>query len=1018
MHKKAMVIGAGVSGIQAALDLAEMGVETWLVEAGPSIGGRLAQLDKTFPTNDCAMCILSPKLVEAGGHPNIHILAMAEILKLDGEPPRLKATVLQRPRYVDETKCTGCGVCMAKCPTKVPDPYNKGLSTTKAIRIPFPQAVPALAVMDAAHCLFHQKGRCGVCQKVCPAGAIDFQQKAQTIELEVGSVILACGTGEFDARLKGEYGYGIFPNVMTSIEFERILSASGPTGGHVVRPSDQVEPKKIAILQCVGSRDVSAGNDHCSAVCCMQASKDAIIAREHLPGLETTIFYMDIRAYGKGFDRFVDRARQEHGTRLICGRIASVESDPRTNDLNIHYITRDGGVRNEAFDLLVLSVGLEPSGSSKEVARRLGVGLDLSGFVAVAPTAPVNTSRRGVFVCGSVCGPKDIPESVMEASGAASAAAAVLGEYPAREIAVEFPQEKDLRGDPPRVGVFVCRCGINIAATVDVPAVVEYASRLPRVRHAQEMLFSCAQDSQKTILAAIEKHRLNRVVVAACTPRTHEPLFQKTLRHAGLNPFMFEFANIREHCSWVHQKEPVKATAKAKDLVRSAVTKVILAEPLYRKTLGVMKGAMVIGGGLAGMTAALDLASQGVRTHLIEKTDRLGGNLLHVKSTLDGQETAGMLAELVKKVEGHPGITVYRNARIRSITGYVGNFKTILEAGGASAIGRAPQLGAAGPQGPAVEIEYGAVIVAAGGSEYEPTEYLFNQDDRVVTQRQFEEMLHAEDTSALAKLKTVVMIQCVGSRDPKHDYCSRVCCSNAIKNAIRLKELSPGTNLYVLYRDIRTYGLKERRYRQAREMGVVFVRFDTDTPPIVHRDGGGLTVRAGDDLLGASLVIRPNLLVLSSGIVANPDNKTLSQLLKVPLEADGYFLEAHVKLRPVDFATDGVFVCGLSHYPKDISETIAQARAAAGRAATVLCKTAIEAEGKVACVRAERCSGCGECAAVCAYQAIELDPVLRVAVVNEALCKGCGACAASCRACAIDLGGFRNEQMLSALNAL
>ncbi len=999
MHKKAMVVGAGVAGIQAAIDLADMGVETYLVETGPSIGGRMAQLDKTFPTNDCAMCILSPKLVEAGNHPYIHILSMSEVLSLDGAPPHMNATILKRPRYVDESKCTGCGLCMAKCPTKVPDPYNKGLCTTKAIRIPFPQAVPALPVMDASRCLFHLSGKCGMCKKVCPTGAIDFAQKEEILQVEVGAVILASGTKEFDARLKGEYGYGIFPNVMTSIEFERILSASGPTGGHVVRPSDKREPNRLAIVQCVGSRDTSAGNEHCSAICCMQASKDAIIAREHAAGLQTTIFYMDIRAYGKGFDRFVDRARNEHGTRFVCGRIASVESDPQTNDLTVHYITPEGALGAETFDMLVLSVGLQPSESSKEVARRVGVKLDASGFIAVDSTRPVQTNRPGVFACGSIAGPKDIPDSIMEASGAASAAAAVLGDCSVKEIKVEYPPEKDLRGQPPRVGVFVCRCGINIAATVDVPGVVAYSATLPRVKHAEEMMFSCAQDSQKAIRAAIEEHGLNRVVVAACTPRTHEPLFQKTLQAAGLNPYMFEFANIREHCSWVHQKEPQKATLKAKDLVRNAVTKVILAEPLYRKTLGVNKNALIIGGGLAGMTAALDLASQGLGVFVLEKGDALGGNLLHVKRTLDGQETAGKLADLIKAVNDHPNITVHLNARIQNIAGYIGNFKTTLDV-------------------PPAQIEHGVVIVATGAQEYEPTEYLAGQDGRVVTQRRLEEMLHAMDTAGLAKLNTVAMIQCVGSRDTQHNYCSRVCCSQAIKNAILLKQLSPRTNVYVLYRDIRSYGLRERYYRQARELGVIFVRFEADAKPTVEKIHGELVLRVYDSILGATLEMRPDLLVLSTGIVANADNRSLSQLLKVPLEGDGFFLEAHVKLRPVDFATDGIFVCGLAHYPKDISETITQARAAAGRAATVLSKATIEAEGKVSAVRAERCSGCGACVAVCAYRAIELDPERHLAVVNEALCKGCGACAATCRACAIDLGGFRDEQILSALMAL
>ena len=1009
MYKKAMVIGGGVAGVQAALDLGDMGIETFLVESGPSIGGRMAQLDKTFPTNDCAMCILSPKLVQVGGHPYVHIITNSEVTGIEGVPPELKVTVLKRPRYVDESKCTGCGICVTKCPVKVPDPYNKGLSQTRAIRIPFPQAVPAVAVIDAAKCLYLTKGTCRLCEKSCGTHAIDFRQKEEAVKIEVGSVILACGTAEFDARLKGEYGYGVFPNVVTSIEYERLLSASGPTGGHIVRPSDKKEPKKIAILQCVGSRDVAAGNEHCSAICCMQAAKDAIITQEHLPKTKTTIFYMDIRAYGKGFDRFIEKAKARHDTSFINGRIASVESDPVSNDLDIQYITQDGTTKNATFDLLVLSVGIQPSASSMVTARRLEVGLDGSGFVRIGAMEPVTTDKQGVFVCGSVSGPKDIPESVMEASGAASAAASTLGGQKVREIRADMPKQKDLRGEPPRIGVYVCRCGINIASVVDVPAVVKYASELPGVKFAGELMFSCAQDSQKAIRTAIEQNRLNRLVVAACTPRTHEPLFQKTLESAGINPFMFEFANIREHCSWVHQQEPAMATAKACGLVRAAVAKVKLAAPLYKKSMSVNKGALVIGGGLAGMTAAVDLAEQGFSVSLVEKQGELGGNLLHVHTTLSGEETGPALTNLIKRVAGHPKIKTHLNAKIKNITGYVGNFKTELEGNGAA-------------------VEHGVVIVASGADQYEPVEYCYGKDARIITQRRFEDMLQEEGRreqtaesnleSAICNLKSVVMIQCVGSRDDKHDYCSRVCCSNAIKNAIKLKELNPKTSVYILFRDMRSYGLREKYYRIAREKGVVFIRFDTDKKPEVNKIGDDLVVTVDDAILGKTVKIKPGLVVLSAGIVANPDNKVLSQFLKVPLESDGYFLEAHVKLRPVDFATDGVFVCGLAHYPKDIGETIAQARAAAGRAATVLSKNAIESEGRISGIRAELCSGCGACVAVCAYNALELDPVRNIAVVNEALCKGCGACAASCRAGAIDLNGFKNEQILSMLSTI
>ncbi len=1014
MHKRAAVIGGGVAGIQAALDLAEMGVETYLVEKSPSVGGRMAQLDKTFPTNDCAMCILSPKLVEVGSHPYVTIISNAEVLSLAGTSPNLLLRVLKKPRFIDEKKCTGCGICMTKCPTKVPDPYNMNLGTTKCIRIPFPQAVPAVPFIDKEYCIYHRTGKCRICEKVCQAHAVDFEQKEKIIDLDVGAVVLAAGSQEFDARLKDEYGYKVFPNVVTSIEFERILGASGPTGGHVIRPSDKKEPKKIAILQCVGSRDVKAGNEHCSAICCMQACKDAIITREHLPDAQSTIFYMDVRAYGKGFDRFVDSAKEKHKTRFICGRVSSVESNFENDNLIIQYVTQEGAMKKEEFDLLVLSVGLEPSASSREAALRLRASLDSRGFLDVSTFRPVDTSSPAVFACGSISGPKDIPESVIEASGAAAAAASLLGAIPRKEIRFEYPPERDIRGEAPRVGVFVCRCGINIASVVDVPGVVEYVGNLPRVKHAQELLFACAQDSQKVIKAAIEEKKLIRVVVCACTPRTHEPLFQKTLKNAGVNPYLFEFCNIREQCSWVHQKEPQKATAKAKDLAKNAVIRVIPAEPLYKKTLGVNKDALVIGGGLAGMTAALDLAGQGFLVHLIEKESTLGGNLKRLYWTLKGEDVRVNLESLIKAVSSNGKIDLRLNSKIKDIAGFVGNFITTLEMAGREE-----------------KITHGVVIVAAGGEEHRPNEYLFGEDDRVVTQRQFEEMLHGYEAgehvsgssirnpqSTIRGPHSIVMIQCAGSRNDERPYCSRVCCTGAIKNAIRLKEQNPRASVYVLFRDIRTYGLREKYYRAAREKGVKFIRYEADEKPVVSKSGANLMVEVKDRILGKTLCITPDLVVLSTGVAPNPENKFLSQQLKVPLDADRFFLEAHVKLRPVDFATDGVFVCGLSHYPKDIGETTAQARAAAGRAATVLCKDSIEAEGKVASIAETRCSGCGSCVEVCAYKAIDLDPLERIAKVNEALCKGCGTCAATCRSAAINLRGFRDEQILDALKAI
>jgi heterodisulfide reductase subunit A len=1004
MIKRALVIGGGIAGIQASLDLAEAGTEVFLLERRPSIGGRMAQLDKTFPTNDCAMCILSPKLVEVSKHPNITLLTNAELLGLEGEATQFTAVIRKHPRYIDEAKCTGCGICTTKCPVRLPDPHNKGLSKTRCIRIPFPQAVPAIPLIEAASCLYLTRGKCGVCQKLCQAEAIDYEQKPQDVSIPVGAAIIALGSEEFEATLKDEYGYRTFPNVVTSIELERILSASGPTQGHVQRPSDGKEPSRVAFLQCVGSRDMQLGNDYCSAICCTQAAKDAIILTEHLHGVQSTVFSMDVRTCGKGFDRFVERAKQEHGVRYLRTRVSSVEVEPESENLIIRFASEDGRLQQESFDLLVLSVGMIVSQSIRETLRLLHVNTDEHGFVSTGVFNPMESSRRGVFVCGTASGPKDIPESVIQASGASSAVLALLGDFESKQVRVEYPTPIDLRGEPTRLGAFVCRCGINIASTVDVPAVVQYASTLPRVVHAQEFLFACAKDSQKTIAQAIREKRLTRVVVAACTPRTHEPLFQGTLESSGLNPYLFEFANIREQCAWVHQHEKEKATEKARDLLRLAVAKASRLEPLSKSRLGVNHAALVIGGGAAGLTAALDLAAQGYPVHVVEREHELGGNLRKIHRTLEGERTDAFLKELITRVQDNKQVTVHLGKTIQAISGYVGNFKTQLTTGNGS---RDEPV-----------IEHGVVIVATGATPEVPKEYLYGTDPRVVTQVEFEELLAGGQASRIKALKSVVMIQCVGSRDAEHPYCTKICCGTAVKNALYLKEQNPKARIYVLCRDVRVYGLAERWYRQAREKGVVFLRYDEAGKPEVANGNGRLLVRTKDEILGRVLALDADLLVLSAGIEPNRDNRVLSQLLKVPLDADGFFLEAHVKLRPVDFATEGVFVCGLAHYPKYLAESIAQARAAASRAATILSKSEIEAEGKVAAVDAARCSGCGACLDVCAFKAIELDPILRIAVVNEATCKGCGTCAATCRAGAIDLKGFRNEQILEAVNAI
>ena len=858
------------------------------------------------------------------------------------------------------------------------------------------------AVGEAGRCL-----ACGICSEcyrcvdVCLADAVDHEMKETEENIEVGAIIAAPGFEVFDARLKGEYGFGLYDNVVTSIQFERILSASGPYFGHVKRLSDGMQPKKIAFIQCVGSRDISCGNSWCSSVCCMYATKEAIIAKEHLGGLEPSIFYMDIRAYGKDFDRFVERARKEYGVRYIRSIPSTIKEMQRTKNLLITYILEDGTLTEEEFDMVVLSVGLTPPKDAPELAESLGIELEEHGFCKTSLENPVQTSRDGVFVCGAFGGPKDIPETIMEASGAVACAEGLLASRRGTLIAEEkIPLEKDLRGVGPRIGVFVCHCGINIGGVVDVPAVVKYTKALPNVVYVEENLFTCSQDTAVKMAEAIKEQNLTRVVVASCSPRTHEGLFQENCENAGMNRHLFEMANIRDQDSWVHMNEPEAATEKAKDLVRMSVAKAEYLNPLTPGQLGINKKTVIIGGGLAGITAALSLADQGFESYLIEKEEELGGNYRKLYNTLEGLDAVDHMGRLLNRVEKSDLIHVYTGAEIKDIEGFIGNYKTTIDARGVEH-----------------RFEHGVVIVATGAYELDTDEYLYGQHDNVVTQRELEKLIYEKDRK-IADAKSVVMIQCVGSRNAERPYCSRYCCSEAIKNALKIKEADPNKDVTVLYRDIRTYGFKEDYYTKAREANVKFICFDEGSEPKVEGVNSKISVTIFDPVLGKTVELEADILALSVGVVANPDNNLIGKMLKVSLNQDGFFLEAHVKLRPVDFATDGVFLCGMAHSPKMSDETITQANAAVSRACTILTKDFIESEGKVAYVIKERCMACGLCEENCPFSAIEVDENEGCAVVNAVLCKGCGVCAASCRMNAVDLNGFNNEEILAQIAAL
>ncbi|MDS1029985.1 FAD-dependent oxidoreductase [Bacillota bacterium LX-D] len=1301
MKKPVLVLGGGIAGIQASLDLAEMGVPVFLVEEGPSIGGRMAQLDKTFPTNDCSACILAPKVTSCYNHPLVKTFTWSELTEIQGEAPNFKAIVRKKARFVNEDKCIGCNACTTKCPIDAKSEFEMGIGTRHAVYKPYAQAVPNKVVIDKkgtspcsincpiylnAHgmvsltakgrmeealqlarqitpfvavlgqvcdgscesncyrqhvdeaidissvekllvlnekqqgktpklpvakeqkdesiavigagpaglnCAYQlalkgynvtvletesQPGRmlnseisgknldkellgyelqlieslgvdircgqslkndlspsqlteqgykaifvamskdeleklsgldqpnvfifeevesvieniaqgnkvakqiinfltgddlplekemlpqvpvskvnlkqktspsllkdklnsfnqlkvdeiseilqkeagrclncagcseCRACERVCAPKAIWHEQRDEMVELSVSSVILASGY-ETVKNIPVEWGYGAFPNVVTSLEYERILCASGPFQGHVQRPSDGKPPVRIAFIQCVGSRDHQCERDYCSAVCCMYAVKEAVITKEHLPSVQDIdIYYMDMRAYGKDFERYIENAKEKYGIGFIRSRVAEVAEDKQTSDMILKYTDEEGRLSTAQYDLVVLSVGMEGNKDILPVLEKTGVKTDGAGFCWINEVNPPGTTVDGIFSCGVLAGPKDIPETVIEASAAASAAAQLAGanevERQQYENYFKQPPEpvlQDVSREPLRIGVFVCSCGTNIGGYVDVKAVAQYAKTLPFVEYTKDNIYSCSLDTQKAMADRIKKNKLNRVVVASCTPRTHERLFQEVLASAGLNPYLLTMANIREQCSWVHMNNPDLATEKAKDLVRMAVGKVTYAKPLSKQKISVTKSGLVIGGGIAGMTAALEIAGMGYPVTIVERNSQLGGNALWKFKTAKGRRISSLLQKLQSRIANNSNIRVLLNSEIVSIDGYVGNFKTLIKSGDLEH-----------------EINHGVIVVATGAGNYSTSDYLYGQHPMVITQKELEELATSgelENYLAEHHIKNVSMIQCVGSREPEHPYCSRVCCNQALNNSLMLKEKDPELNISVLYRDIRSYGENELQYRKVRKAGVQFIRFEAESKPKVEKTEDGLTITVQEPLLDQELKLNVDLIVLSTATVPNvEENRRLAQMLKVPLNQDGFFLEAHAKLRPVDFATEGVYVCGLAHAPKSMKESMTQGKAAAARAATVIAKDYLETEGTIAQVDEAYCTGCGTCVKVCAYGAINVEEIvkrngtIKKAVVNSALCKGCGTCAATCRCGAVDINGFSDRQVLS-----
>jgi heterodisulfide reductase subunit A len=1005
-----LVVGGGVCGVKAALDLVECGYFVHIVEKRLALGGVMAQLDKIFPTNDCSLCLLAPQMVECDRNQNVRLHTNSVLLGLEGEPGRFTASIWRQPAYIDMDKCVACHECVEVCPRSAPDEFNQNLNQRKAAYILYRQAVPLQYVIDADNCLRFSRSMGGACEAVCPADAINFQDEGSVEQVEAGAVVLAPGLETFDPGDRDIWGYKRFPDVVTSLEFERLISASGPDKGRLRRRSDLAEPRRIAWLQCVGSRDLR--RPVCSNICCMYAIKQAMAAPEHLASgsLEAVIFFTDIRTPGKGHEELFNAAR-EQGVQFVRARPHTVLPGPKGRGVELTWATEDGRLESSGFDMLVLSVGMVPGRDAATLCRMLGVALNRFDFVQSSSFAPHRTSRPGVFAAGGVLGPKDIPQTVVEAAAVSAAATAELA--PARWSRVREPPEipeRDVSGEAPRVGVFLCGCGTSTASVLDLDALAGYAAGLEHVAYVEINAFTCPQASQERIVRLIREKGLNRVVVGACTPKTHEPLYKQTLRRAGLNPALLEMANLRNHVAWVHHDQPQQALAKARGLIRGAAAKAALLRPAEALRKRVTRRALVVGGGVAGMTAALALADQGVETVLVEKGPKLGGIARRLRATWVGEDFAARLEESILRVRSSRLVTVLTRSRVVSSRGSAGDFTVRLET--------------AGETGESLEREmrFGAVILCMGGRERETPEHLHGEHPRVLTQLEFDQFIRTHP-NRLQEAKRVAFIQCVGSRQPDKPYCSRVCCTHTIETCLKLKEMNPALDLMVFHRDVRTFGQREMHYHQALSQGVLFVRYEPERKPEVRPRGEGLEVRAWDAILGRTLAVEADYLVLAVAIEPGPETRKLADVFRCNVDGNGFLLETRRFMKPVDLTVHGVFAAGLCHSPMPVDEVVSQAQAAAFRACRILCRDEMALDS----LRAEltpSCDGCGLCVAECPYGAISGVPVIkegeeRLEVrIDPMLCEGCGICQAVCPVEGIEIPGFTPRQVRAQALAL
>jgi heterodisulfide reductase subunit A len=930
-------------------------------------------------------------------HDRISIMPFTQIEAVTGEPGAFQVRVRERTRQVDPDRCTGCGKCEEVCPVEVEDSFNESLSMRKAVFRPVPHNLPNFYLIDQDHCT-----KCGQCMIACPTGAIDLFVVDTTRQLDVGAILLAGGSGFFDPDpLRDQYGYGEHPNIVTSLQFERLLSAAGPTKGELRRPSDGGKVRRIAWIQCVGSRNLHMDRDYCSSICCMFALKEAVLAKEVAGNaLETSIFYMDMRTFGKGFYRYQVRAQREKGVRLVRSRVHTVVP-AEEGMLSIRYVDEDGEIRGESFDLVVLSTGAVPREENKALAQDLGVSVNQWGFPEPEGFSQVLTANPGVFLCGSMSGLKDISETLTQAGAAACEAVRFLsvrgyGGRPGEENQYEI---RDVSRERPLAAVVLCRCKGEVANGISLERLRETIQTLcPQcpIVEADEL---CTQAGLEEAFRALEGTRSNRLLIGACLPQIYRQELKGLGLRLGLDPSLVDVFDLRS-LSISGGASPQGVLKRAQILISEGLERLKAVDPVSPAKVPITQRALIVGGGIAGLTAALALSEAGYPVVLVEREDQLGGRLQTIHYTLEGDDPRRFLMETVERVQKDPRIEVLTGSRVLRHWGTLGNFHAVLE-------------DASGDQR---LVDHGIVIVATGAKEAQVDEYEYGRCPRIVTQAELEETL-AQFSVSKEDLNTVVMIQCVGSREDSRPYCSRVCCRTALKNASKILERNPAAKIFIFYRDMMTYGFLEHHFTEARRKGILFFPYRLESKPQVSLEGDQPVVRFEDPVLKRPFEIRPDILVLSSGMVPR-SSEEIASIFGLEMDEDGFLREADSKWRPVDSSREGIFICGTAHSPRSISESVAQALAAAARALAVLSRAEIRPAKTVADVKAGLCTRCELCIAACPYGARFLDEVEGRIGVDPLACQGCGACATACPSGAAFVIGMKDKQTMRVIDAV